>query len=435
VKIVFIGGGSYSWGPTLLGDLALSGSLAGQVCLMDIDQIAGERLRLLGERYMAQQRSPIEISYTPSLAAALEGADYVIVSITTGGLDAMRGDLELPEGYGIYQAVGDTVGPGGIARALRNIPVLVTIAREMERRCPNAWLLNVTNPMTTLCRAVTRATSIRTIGLCHELRGVERRANALLGHAAPIEWRVSGINHLPWLVGQNPDALANFAARMRDALTSTLQEEDPFRDNFRIKLDLLDLYGTFPAAGDRHVAEFFPSYLDSPDAARERYDVRLTTIPRREANRAASVQSVLRQLDGREPLVLKQSSEQAVPVIESLAGKRQGAFVVNVPNRGQLSGIPLDAVVECMASIDANGVHPQAAPAVNTAVLAWLHTHVAAQELTVEAALEHKADNALQALLLDPLSHRLRTDDARNLLRDLLAHNARFLPSTPSGTV
>lgn len=434
MKVTFIGGGSYSWGPTLLGDLALSGVVAGQVCLTDIDQVAGERLRRLGERCMAQRSAPVEVTYTPSLAAALDGADYVIVSITTGGLDAMRGDLELPERYGIYQAVGDTVGPGGIARALRNIPVLVAIAREMDRRCPNAWLLNVTNPMTTLCRAVTRATAVRTIGLCHELHSVARRAGALLGDTASITWRVAGINHLPWLVDQSPDALAAFASRMRDALAATPGDEDPFGDNFRVKLDLLDLYGTFPAAGDRHVAEFFPSYLDTPDVARERYAVRLTAIARREANRAVSVEAVLRLLDGRDPMVLAQSHEQAVPVIESLAGTRQGTFVVNIPNQGQLSGLPPDAIVECMATIDADGVHPQAAPALNTAVLAWLRTHVAAQELVVEAALEHREDCALQALLLDPLSHRLRTDDARSLLRDLLAHNARYMPPAATGS-
>ena len=218
---------------------------------------------------------------------------------------------------------------------------------------------------------------------------------------------------------------------MRAALASAVPEEDPFQDNFRVKLDLLDHYGTFPAAGDRHAAEFFPSYLGDPDTAREHYDVRLTTIRRREADRAASVAAVLCQLNSSDPVVLKQSSEQAVPVIESLAGSRQGTFVVNIPNQGQLPGLPLDAVVECMASIDMGGIHPQAAPALNTAVRAWLHTHIAAQELVVEAALEQRVDSALQALLLDPLSHRLRTDDARNLLRDLLAHNQRFVPRAP----
>lgn len=427
MKVTFIGGGSYSWGPTLLGDLALSDIVAGEVCLTDIDDVAGERLSHLGRRYMTERGAPVQVTYTPSLADALDGADYVIVSITTGGLDAMRGDLEIPERYGIYQSVGDTVGPGGIARALRNIPVLLAMAREMERRCPDAWLINVTNPMTTLCRAVTKATTVRTIGLCHELHGVQRRAAALLGDDGLPEWQVAGINHLPWVVGPTQASLRDFQARMQRALTSSALEEDPFRDNFRVKLDLLDLYGTFPAAGDRHVAEFFPSYLGSPTEAHERYGVRLTTIGHREANRGRSIEAVLRELDGRDPVALSKSPEQAVPVIESLAGLSHGMFVVNIPNQGQVQGLPSGVVVECMATIDGDGIHPLDAPALPTAVLGWLHTHVAAQELVVEAALEHRLDSALQAVLLDPLSHRLRTDDARNMLRDLVSHNTRFM--------
>lgn len=426
VKVTFIGGGSYSWGPTLLADLALSEALAGQVCLVDLNPVAGERLARLGRRYMTEQNKPVEVVYTPSLAAALDGADYVLLSITTGGLQAMRGDLEIPQRYGIHQAVGDTVGPGGIARALRNIPVVLAIAQEMERRCPQARLINVTNPMTTLCRAVTKATKVQTIGLCHELHSVERRAQALLGATSRPEWQVAGINHLPWIVGARSDALADFSAQMRRASASSTPGDDPFQDNFRVKMDLLELYGTFPAAGDRHVAEFFPTYLSDPAVARERYGVRLTTISDREANQARSIEAVLRRLDGHDSAALRRSSEQAVPVIESLAGAGAGTFVVNVPNQEQIRGLPAGVVVECMATIDGMGIHPIEAPLLSTAVLAWLHTHIAAQELVVEAALERREDKALQALLLDPLSHRLRTDEARDLLRDLVAHNDRF---------
>lgn len=427
MKVSFIGGGSYSWGPTLLGDLALSSALHGTVCLTDLDPVAGERLCRLGRRYMEGCHARWQVIYTPSLAEALDGADYVILSITTGGLDAMQGDVEIPERYGLYQAVGDTVGPGGIARALRNIPVVVAIAREMELHCPRAWLINVTNPMTTLCRAVTKATAVRTIGLCHELRSVQGRAAALLsgGNGLPA-WRVAGINHLPWLIGLSADALADFAERIACAAPLDSAAGGHFQDNFRVKLDLLDVYGTFPAAGDRHVAEFFPSYLASPGETFERYGVRLTTIGDRRRDRAWSIEAVLRQLDGRAPITIEQSPEQAVPVIEALEGPRQGEFVVNVPNQGQIRGLPDGAVVECMATIDRDGVHPHQAPELGRAILSWLSTHVAAQEIVVEAALQGRAESALEALLLDPLSHRLRTAEARDLLKDLVANNARF---------
>lgn len=431
MKIAFIGGGSYSWGPTLLGDLALSESLQGQICLMDIDPVAGERLRRLGERYLQETRAPLQLAYTPQLAEALDGADYVIVSITTGGLEAMRGDLEIPARYGIVQTVGDTVGPGGIARALRNIPVVVGIAQEMERRCPNAWLINVTNPMTTLCRAVTGATGVRTIGLCHELFSVRRRAATLLdGDAGLPTWQVVGINHLPWIVGVDAATLTGFHARMVRAVPSTEAESDPFEDNFRVKMDLLERYGTFPAAGDRHVAEFFPSYLANTVEARDAYGLRFTSISDREANRARSVDAVVQQLEGHGAVTPRQSHEQAVPVIEALAGFRQGEFVVNIPNNGQVAGLPTGAVVEGMATIDACGIHPREALGLNAAVLAWLHTHVTAQELVVEAALEGRFDSALQAVFLDPLSYRLRPREVRTMLRELVAYSALFGLST-----
>lgn len=440
MKVAFIGGGSYSWGPALLGDLALSTALSGTVCLMDINPVAGERLQRLGQMYAARQQAPLNVTYTASLPDALEGADFVILSITTGGLEAMRGDLEIPETYGIYQAVGDAVGPGGIARTLRNVPVVVEIARQMERYCPDGWLINVTNTMTTLCRAVTKATTVRTIGLCHELRSVQRKTRRLLGADDGLEtWRVAGINHFPWLVSPDRAALLALRDRLVRAMPAPDAHGDSGQDNFRVKIDLLDLYGTFPAAGDRHVCEFIPGYLRSPAEAFDRYGVVLTTIRHREANLAADTEAVVRQLDGRDPIEITYSGEQVVPIMEALSGAEShvsisisgwhpGEFVVNIPNRGQIQGLPPAVVVECMATIDRDGVHPVAAPPLPDGVLAWLQKHVATHELVVEAALQQRFDLALQALRNDPLSYRLSGSEAARLLEDLIASNDRFLP-------
>jgi alpha-galactosidase/6-phospho-beta-glucosidase family protein len=438
MKLAFIGGGSYSWGPALLGDLTLSTTLSGTICLMDINPVAGERLQRLGRVYVADQRSALNVTYSSSLPEALEGADFVILSITTGGLEAMRGDLEIPEIYGIYQAVGDTVGPGGLSRTLRNVPVVVDIARQMERYCPQAWLLNVTNPMTTLCRAVTKATAVRTIGLCHELRSVQRKTRRLLGSDDGLDrWRVAGINHFPWLVSPDRDSLM----MVRERLARVLPTPDPLgssgQDNFRVKMDLLDLYGTFPAAGDRHVCEFMPGYLRSPAEAFDRHGVMLTTIRHREVNLAADVETVLRQLDGRDRTEIRTSGEQVVPIMEALSGAKRDAlisgghrseFVVNIPNRGQVQGLPDGVVVECMATIDREGVTPITAPPLPGGVLAWVQTHVATHELVVQAALEQRFDLALQALRNDPLSYRLSASEAKSMLQALITANDRFLP-------
>jgi len=439
MKLAFIGGGSYSWGPALLGDLTLSTALNGTVCLMDVNPVAGERLQRLGQMYVTRQQAPLNVTYTASLPEALEGADFVVLSITTGGLGAMRGDLEIPETYGIYQAVGDAVGPGGIARTLRNVPVVVEIARQMERYCPDAWLINVTNTMTTLCRAVTKATTVRTIGLCHELRSVQRKLRRLLGSDDGLDtWRVAGINHFPWLVSPDGATLMELRERLARVMPTPDLLGDSGQDNFRVKMDLLDLYGTFPAAGDRHVCEFIPGYLRSPAEAFDRYGVVLTTIRHREVNLAADTEAVVRQLDGRDRIEITYSGEQVVPIMEALSGTEShpsisgghpGEFVVNIPNRGQVQGLPDDVVVECMATIDRDGIHPVVTPPLPGGILAWVQNHVATHELVVEAALEQRFDLALQALRNDPLCYRLSGSEARSLLEVLITHNDQFLPA------
>ena len=180
-RIVVIGGGSFQWVPKLFCDLVNTPSLAeAEIVLEDIDPAP---LQDMVDFVRATSRRPgiaIKVSGTTDQRAALEGADYVVVTISTGGFASMRHDLEIPERYGIKQSVGDTVGPGGIMRALRNIPVLVGIARDMEDVCPDAWMLNITNPMTALCRAVTRETTIKTVGLCHEVTMAQFMLSLLL---------------------------------------------------------------------------------------------------------------------------------------------------------------------------------------------------------------------------------------------------------------
>jgi alpha-galactosidase len=172
-KISFIGGGSVQWSPKIVTDIALCETLAGaQLVLQDIDAEALDLLTHASRRIATQAGGSLQVTATLDRAEALGDADFVILCVGIGGLPAMRHDLDIPERYGIYQPVGDTVGPGGLARGLRHIPFAVQIAREMEHLCPDAWMLNLTNPMTTICRGMTRATGIRTIGLCHEVSGV-----------------------------------------------------------------------------------------------------------------------------------------------------------------------------------------------------------------------------------------------------------------------
>ncbi len=180
-RITIVGGGSYQWAPKLLIDLANTPLLHdAEIVIQDIDPVPVPRMVEFVEHIADVRGIGMTATGTTDQREALEGADYVVVSISTGGFDTMRHDLAIPARYGIKQAVGDTVGPGGIVRALRNIPVFLELAANMEELCPDAWMLNLTNPMTTLCRAVTRETSVKTVGLCHEIAGAQFTLSQLL---------------------------------------------------------------------------------------------------------------------------------------------------------------------------------------------------------------------------------------------------------------
>src|SRR6266700_2699311 len=200
-RICFIGGGSYNWMAKLLGDLALTPEMEGSVVLQDINPTALDDIQRYGRKAFASTGSKFEIETTTDLERGLDGAEFVVVTITIGGLETMGLDLDIPEKYGIYQSVGDTVGSGGLSRALRNVPVMAGIAQAMDRHCPNAWMLNLTNPMTVLTRIVgLTAPRLKVVGLCHELFGVRGGLMRMFGvDADDFEW--SGR-------GQQPDLAA-----------------------------------------------------------------------------------------------------------------------------------------------------------------------------------------------------------------------------------
>jgi alpha-galactosidase/6-phospho-beta-glucosidase family protein len=433
MKIAFIGGGSMQWTALLTTDIALTDALAGAtLTLHDIDTDALALMSRAAKRITSQLDRDLTIEATTDRAQALRGADFVILCVAIGGLAAMRDDLAIPWRYGIAQSVGDTVGPGGLARGLRHIPFAVQLAREMEQLCPDAWLLNLTNPMTTICRAVSCATSIRTIGLCHEVGGARQTLAALLGvPTAAVELAVGGINHLPallhvsvggkdgvpllhdWLAAHGPFAWLDQHAD--DPL------KDMFVDRLAVKLTLFEQTGVLFGAGDRHVAEFFPHFLTEATGYGARYGVQLTTIAQRE--------ELLRQRRGRTeqfvagaPAPLARSDEQLAGVIAALAGGPPARFVVNVPNRGQIDNLPREAVVECMAEIGGLGVQPLAVGELPETAYAAIAPHVARQEQIVAAALHGQRAPALAALASDPLLRDPAT--VVPLLDALLAANA-----------
>ncbi|HEX5615822.1 MAG TPA: hypothetical protein VFZ83_11780 [Acidimicrobiia bacterium] len=453
-RIVIVGGGSYQWVPKLLCDLVATPVLAdAHIVLEDIDPAPLPRLAAFAEAHAAARGVGVTVSVTTDQRAALDGADYVVVCISTGALESMAVDLDVPARFGIRQSVGDTVGPGGITRALRNIPVMVSIARDMEAVCPDAWLLNLTNPMTTLCRAVTRTTGIETVGLCHEVTMVRLTLSMLFDcDFRAVDLTVTGVNHLPIITAIDLDGRDGIVA-LRDLLDRVDEVRDePLAANLlerlgheaasfggegwtkggiiaanRVKLELFERFGALPGAGDRHLVEFFPGFLTEESGWGERWGVSLTSID----DRRTWLQwymSEFERLAARPEGPHAPSGELVAAVIDAHLRDRSRDFPLNLPNAGQCPDLPDDVVVESIATVDGRGVRGRDAAQAPALLAEYLRRVSASQELTVDAALRGDRATVLEAMLADPLAGRLDFDRLVAMTDELLAATARWLP-------
>jgi alpha-galactosidase len=452
-RIAIIGGGSYQWVPKLLVDLANTPLLRdAEIVIEDIDREPVPRMVALVEHIAALRRIGLRATGTTDQRAALEGADYVVVNISTGGFESMRHDLEIPARYGLHQSVGDSVGPGGITRALRNIPVFLEIAADMVELCPDAWLLNLTNPMTTICRAVARESPIATIGLCHEVTILQFTLSLLLDAGfMDVQPTVAGVNHLPFVTALDVAGDDGLAMLRELAAHAEVRGGEPLAMPYpeglghekvseggewtkgdllaanRLKLEILDRFGVLPGAGDRHVAEFFPGFLTEASGWGMRWGVALTSIAERERWQDRHIADFDEMLAADEVSAMP-SGELVAPVIACRMLDRPGWFPLNIPNHGQVADLPPDVVVESMCVVDGSGVRGRDEVTLPPAMAEHLRRVSASQELTVEAAITGDRDDVLAAMLADPLAGRIDYDALGAMTHELLVATKPWLP-------
>lgn len=448
IKIAYIGGGSRGWAWGFMSDLAAVEDMCGSVYLYDIDFDAAKKNEKIGNGIKDVEgcKSVWNYKAVETIGEALEGSDFVVISILPGTFDEMESDVHLPEKYGIYQSVGDTAGAGGILRALRTIPMFEEIAENIKKYCPEAWVINYTNPMTMCVKTLYRVfPQIKAFGCCHEVFGTQKFLAKALDEMCglkdvnreEIKVNVIGVNHFTWLTkAQYKDidifpVYREFVEKYKETGYGERVDNGWLNKSFqsmeRVKMDLFSRYGYIAAAGDRHLAEFCPGdwYLKDEETV-EDWKFGLTTVKWRKEDLQKRLERSERLFTGEEKFELKETGEEGVQQMRALLGLRDLVTNVNIPNYGQIPNLPLGAVVETNACFRANSLNPVFAGNIPDEIYPLISRVCGEQERVVDSALKRDLDGVFSAFAADP-NVNLDLADARKMFDEMIDNTKKYL--------
>lgn len=453
VKIAYIGGGSKMWARVFMYDLALTKDVCGEIALYDIDVPAALRNQRIGEWINRDPRTLSKWQYTvcERLEDALNGADFVVCSILPGTFNEMAADVHLPEKYGIYQSVGDTVGPGGVLRAMRTVPLYEGFARAIAEFCPKAWVINFTNPMSICTKTLYDVfPKIKAFGCCHEVFHAQELlacvAAEMLGVPRPDRHQIiidaSGINHFTWITEAryNGVDLLALLPQFADMYCENGYCEqlgfdkyahlgsNPFLYGNKVKLDLFRRYGALAAAGDRHLVEFLNGdwYAGSPQQVEE-WKYHLTTVDYRRADQRAKIEESELLASGAKRVEVKRSDEEATALMQAILGGKQVISNVNMPNLGQMPDMPLGMVVETNCVFGADSVKPVVANKLPPAVTNLVYRNGMNIETCYHGIKTRNFDEIFASFVNQPLCSKLTVDDAYKLFKEMISATAPYL--------
>ncbi|MDI9478731.1 MAG: alpha-glucosidase/alpha-galactosidase [Bacillota bacterium] len=427
-KITFLGAGSTVFAKNVLGDCLLTPALnTSEIALYDIDEqrLKESEMMLKNLNKNCNQNRAEIISYTDR-EAALRDADYVINAVQIGGYEPSTViDFEVPKKYGLRQTIGDTIGIGGIFRALRTIPVMLEFARDMERLCPDAWFLNYTNPMSIVTGAMLRASNIKTVGLCHSVQVCASGLLEGLGMSTEnIQWKIAGINHMAWLLEitrDGKDLYPEIKQRARE-------RETPHND--MVRYEIMKHFGYYITESSEHLAEYLPYFIKNryPELI-ERFNIPLDEYPRRCVAQIKGWERMREELVNNKDLIHERTIEYASYIMEAMETDQPFKIVANVLNTGLITNLPEKAIVEVPCLVDSSGISPCYVGDLPEQLAALNRTNINVHLLTLEAALTGKKEYIYQAALLDPhTSAELSIDDIVSLCDDLIEAHGDWLP-------
>ncbi len=455
-KITVIGAGSASFGENTLSAIMRSKRLKGStLALVDKNTASLDIVHRLADRLNREWEAGFVVSAHKDHRDALPDSQFVVSAIEVGARENLwQRDFEIPIKYGVRQPYAENGGPGGFAHAARNIGPVMQIAHDMEQACPDAWFVNFTNPMVRICDAVNRHSKIKAVGLCHQIYqsymmvgvalakdlGIEipeglTGMHATLDQHVPqhrvkeqivplIDIQAAGLNHFTWILSirdrrTGEDLYPLFKKRFF--------ELDPKFEP--LTRDIYSAFGLCPVPGDTHLCEYLPWVSDPVTKPWEHYKIRLYDWEERAAARGTELQYLNDMANNNSPIdgLLHTDSEGALEIVENIAGAGEHYHLAaNLPNKGQIPNLPLNAIVETPVQVNGAGIHPIHVDELPGSIAELLRREVAVAQLSVDAAVEGSREKALQCLLLDPVITDITT--AKKVLDDYLAEYKEYLP-------
>jgi alpha-galactosidase len=427
-KIAFLGAGSTVFARNVLGDCMLSPALRdSHIALYDIDRDRLNESYLMLKNINANcNENRADIVAYDDAREAFRDADFIVNAIQVGLYDPCTiTDFEVPKKYGLRQTIADTLGIGGIFRALRTIPVMLEYAKIMEEVCPDVWLLSYTNPMSMLTLAMLKGTKIKTIGLCHSVQVCASGLLKGLGMSEEgIEYKIAGINHMGWLLELKQNGVDIYDEVRQKALERTDDHND------KVRYEIMKQFGYYVTESSEHNAEYMPYFIkDKYPELIEKFNIPLDEYPRRCVEQIEKWNKLKEDLVHNTELTHERTHEYASYIMEAIVTNKPYKIGGNVLNTGLITNLPDDCCVEVPCLVDASGVTPCYVGALPQQLAALNRTNINVQLCTVEAALTGKKEHIYHAAMLDPhTSSELSIDDIRSLVDDLIEEHGDWLP-------
>ncbi len=448
-KIAYLGGGSKQWARTFMTDLALSEGLSGEIGLYDIDIEAAKRNQKIGNRINDNPKALSKFLYKvyEKLEDVLKDATFVVISILPGTFEEMRSDVHAPEAYGIYQSVGDTAGPGGVLRAMRTVPIYEEFARKIKDICPNAWVINFTNPMSICVKTLYDVfPQIKAFGCCHEVFHAQEflclvlnKEKGISAHRHDIYTDACGVNHFTWITEakyKNIDILSLLPSFMdkyyKDGYYEYISrfqfKKDCFAYGNKVKMDLYQRYGALAAAGDRHLAEFVPSnwYLKSPGWVKK-WKFNLTTVDFRINQMKERIEDSILLAEGKKEIELVPSNEEATDLMKAILGHQNIISNVNLPNTGQCPQMPLGSIVETNCIFAHDQVKPIVSNPLPLAVANMVYRAANNIDALYEGIKLRDFKKIFACFMNQSLCSNLSVEDGSKLFKEMVKNTETYL--------